>query len=152
MKILIGIIAVIILAIILYGKTNKDAEISKYMGKLEDIEENIKKLMAGNNAHGFLVIEVVETEDFIQFSGNDKGVQLDFPLVTKRQKELEIQFRECAKELNLQVIENKGTDGAIFLDIDLNGSPIEIAKAVKGMMTKIFGVGQNSALQFQLDI
>ena len=53
-------------------------------------------------------IEVVETEDFIQFFGNDKRVQFDFPLVAKRQKELEIQFSACAKELNLQVIENKG--------------------------------------------
>lgn len=152
MKIFIVIFAIIILGAFLLVRSKQNQEIPKIQGSLKELEENLSKLMGSNNDHAFLIIEVSGTEDFIQFSGNDKGVQLDFPLVTDRQKELEAQIRQSAKNKNLLIIENKGSDGSRFLDIDIDGSPSEITEISKGLLKNIYGVNESSILMFQLEI
>lgn len=152
MKILIVIFAIIILGVVLLVRSKQNQEIPKIQGSLKNIEENLSKLMSSNNDHAFLIIEVSGTEDFIQFSGDDRGVQLDLPLVTDRQKEMEAQIRQSAKNQNLVIIENKGSDGSRFLDIDIDGSPSEITEISKGLLKNIYGVNESSTLMFQLEI
>lgn len=152
MKILIVIFAIIILGAFLLVRSKQNQEIPKIQGSLKDLEANLSKLMGSNNDHAFLIIEVSGTEDFIQFSGDDKGVQLDFPLVTDRQKEMEAQIRQSAKNQNLAIIENKGSDGSRFLDIDIDGSPSEITEISKALLKSIYRVNESSTLMFQLEI
>ena len=152
MKILIFISAIIILGAFLFVRSKQSQEIPKTQGSLKNLEENLSKLMGSNNGHAFLIVEVSGTEDFIQFSGDDKGAQLDFPLVTDHQKEMEAQIRQSAKNQNLAIIENKGSDGSRFLDIDIDGSPSEIAEISKGLLVSIYGVNESTALMFKLEI
>ncbi len=152
MKIFIIILAVVILAIFIFGRSKKAAELQKIEGKLEDIEDSINKLMCSKNDHAFIIVKISDTDDFIQFSGDEKWVQLDFPLVTDRQKNLEDKFGKVARKWDLEVIENKGSDGTCFLDIDINGSPSEVSKVIEGVMKEVFGVDKNTGLEFQLNI
>ena len=152
MKIFIVIIAIIILGVFLLMRSKQNQEIPKIQGSLKDIEENLSKLMVSNNDHAFLIVEVFGTEDFIQFSRDHKGVQLDFPLVTDRQKKMEEKIRQSAKNQNIAIIENKGSDGSRFLDIDIDGSPSEIAEISKGLLKNIYGVNESTTLMFQLEI
>ena len=152
MKILIAISAIIILGAFLFVRSKQSQVIPKIQGRLKNLEENLSKLMGSNNGHAFLIVEVSGTEDFIQFSGDVKGAQLDFPLVTDHQKEMEAQIRQSAKNQNLAIIENKGSDGSRFLDIDIDGSPSEIAEISKGLLVSIYGVNESTALMFQLEI
>ena len=152
MKILIVVFAIIILGAFLLVRSRQNQEIPKIQGSLNELEEHISKLMGSNNDNAFLIVEVSGTEDFIQFSGDDKGVQLDFPLVTERQKEMEAQVRQNAKNQKLAIIENKGSDGSRFLDIDIDGSPSKIAEISKDLLMNIYGVNESSTLMFQIEI
>jgi len=152
MKILIVIFAIIVLGTFLLVRSKQNQEIPKIKGSLNELEENISKLMGSNNDNAFLIVEVSGTEDFIQFSGDDKGVQLDFPLVTERQKEMEAQIRQSAKNQNLAIIENKGSDGSRFLDIDIDGNPFKIAEISKDLLKNIYGVNESSTLMYQIEI
>lgn len=89
-------------------------------GRLREIEYYIHNLMSGDNDTAFLVIEISGTEDFIQFLKDEKGVQLDFPLVTDRQKQLEERVRQEALEQNLELLENNGTDGQKNVLLNVN--------------------------------
>lgn len=152
MKILIIICVCLIVALYLFLPSKKNKEIPKVHGNLKNIESYINKLMVSDNDNAFLIIRIAGTEDFIQFSGDDKGVQLDFPLITDRQKELESHFRQSAIKEGLKIIENKGSDGYLFLDIDIKGSPSEITKATGALLKRVFGVAESSMLEFQLEV
>jgi hypothetical protein len=68
-------------------EVEKVVNIPNITGWLREIEDYINTLMSGDNDTAFLVIEISGTEDFIQFLNDEKSVQLDFPLVTDRQKQ-----------------------------------------------------------------
>ena len=108
--------------------------------------------MKSTNEYAYLIIKIQDSEDFIQFTGDAKGVQLDLPLITERQKELETAFWHVSKDLNLKVVENKGSDGSRFLDIDLNGNAFEITNIVKIFIEKLFNVNSGTKLVFEYDI
>ncbi len=127
-------------------------EIPKIHGSLKDIETHLRKLMNSDNDYAFLIIEISGTDDFIQISGDKKSVQLDFPLATDRQKNLESKFKQIAKQHNLDVVNSNGTDGTRLLDINMHGSPSEVAKASIRFMKGLFGVSENTEIDFQLNI
>jgi hypothetical protein len=149
MKMLIIICAGIIITFIIFGCSKKVDESPKIQGKLKDIENHLNRLMASSSNYGFLIIEISGTSDFIQLSGDKKGVQLDFPLATDHQKSLEANIRQSAKVLNLEIIENKGSDGTRFLDIDLKSSPSEISKVTENLLKKVFKVSEATLFDFQ---
>jgi hypothetical protein len=121
-------------------------------GWLREIEDYINTLMSGDNDTAFLVIEISGTEDFIQFLNDEKSVQLDFPLVTDRQKQLAERLRQEALEQNLELLENNGTDGMQFLTIFLKGSWSEVAQSIESLLINIFGVNANTMLGFEMDV
>ncbi len=152
MKILIFIFVCLIVVLYLFLPSKKVKVIPKIQGNLKDIENYINRLMVSDNDNSFLIIGISGTEDFIQFSGDNKGVQLDFPLVTDRQKELESHFRQSAKKEGLKIIDNTGSDGSFFLDIDINGSSAEITKVISALLKRVFGVTESSTLEIQLGV
>jgi hypothetical protein len=151
MKIIIISIFVVLAIWFVVSCTKKSDDHGKIIGSLKDIENKINLLMNGNNEQSFLVIEISGTGDFIQFTGDKKGVQLDFPLLTENQKRMESKIRSIAKDQSLTVVENKGTDGNKFLDIDLNGTPAAVSKKIKSFLEKLFDVNDNTKLKFELN-
>ena len=152
MKIAITIIALVLILFFAFNFMRKSQDATTVVGNIDSIEDMINSLMNSSNEYSFLIIQINETEDFIQFTGGPGGVQLDFPLITERQKSLESDFRRVSIDLNLKVIENKGAEGDRFLDIELNGNPFEITEIIKKFIRNLFNVNSGSKLVFQYDI
>ena len=152
MKITLILIALILIAFFSFNFLSKSNDSATSIGNVENIENIIENLMKSTNEYAYLIIKIQDSEDFIQFTGDAKGVQLDLPLITERQKELETAFWHVGKDLNLKVVENKGSDGSRFLDIDLNGNAFEITNIVKIFIEKLFNVNSSTKLVFEYDI
>ena len=152
MKIIISIIVLILIVTIYSRIIRKPNSGTVTIGKSEIIETMIENLMKSTNKYRFLIITKHGSDDFIQFTGDNKGVQLDFPLVTERQKNQESAFRDTSAKLNLEVIDNQGSDGSSFLDINLKGNPSEISDTVKKFLGLLFDVDSNTKLEFTYDL
>jgi len=122
------------------------------MGTVDDIQTTIEKLMKSQKDDAFLIITIQGTEDFIQLTGDINGVQLDFPLITSRQNELETYFWKAAEDLDLKVVENKGSDGSRFLDIDINGNASNVSDLVKTFISNFLSVNRGTKLEFEVNI
>lgn len=96
----------------------------------------------------FLIIQVAGTEDFLQLTAAAQRAQISFPLITDRQRALEESLRKAAGELRLSLREAPGNDGSRFLDCDLSGTSQEVADACHGLLTRLFGVTDNTPLTF----
>lgn len=152
MKINLIILALILIAFLNLNFSKKPNNTVISIGNVDSIENIIENLMKSTSENAFLIIKIHGTDDFIQFTGDAKGVQLDFPLITDRQKNLESAFRSAGKDLNLKIIENKGSDGSSFLDIDINGNASEITNIVKKFIGKLFNANPSTKLEFEYDI
>jgi hypothetical protein len=97
----------------------------------------------------YLIIHVGGTEDFIQFTGDAKGVQINFPLVTDRQQLNGRKIKQVAAGLNLEFHETRGSDGSRFLDCDYLGSAEQVASICKDLLCKIYGVTDDTELIFE---
>jgi len=146
------IVAVILVAAFALLTRTTPGKTTTSSGATSDIQGHIENLMNSKNEYAFLIITVQGTLDFIQFTGNKSGVQLDLPLITERQKELKQSFKETAKALGLAVIENKGADGSDFLDINIHESSKEIAEISAIFMERLFNITSNSKLKFEYDL
>lgn len=133
-----------VLAWVLFGRAAAPAPIR---GTSSDLPKYLAALHSAPEG-AWLRVHVVGGEDFLQFSAGDGVVQMDLPVVTNRQKQVAGEYRRVAESLNLSVQETVGTDGSLFLDIDLGGSPSQMANAVKQMLTALYGVDGQTVLEF----
>ncbi len=122
------------------------------IGTIKDLKSTLENLMLSTKEDAFVIATINGTSDFVQFSGNTKNVQLDFPLITDRQKSMEARFRTTAREMNLKVIENRGTGGEVFLDIDLKGTAAEISVVAQSFMKRFLGINQDTRMEYKLNI
>jgi hypothetical protein len=104
--------------------------------------------MQSSAPDAFLVVTVRPTGDFVQFAAVAETVQLDFPLITARQREIQPSLEEVCAELGLIRTVNSGTDGSQFLDYDIAGSPEEIADTVRAILRRVFAVESDADLSF----
>ena len=152
LSIITVILAVILVAAFAWTTRTTPVKTTTSLGTTSDIQTHIDSLMNSKNEYAFLIITLKGTLNFIQFTGDKSGAQLDFPLITDRQKELKKTFKETANELGLNVIENKGADGSDFLDINIHDSSKEIAKISIIFMERLFNITPNSKLEFEYDL
>jgi hypothetical protein len=151
MKILIIIFALVLVSLAIFLLSSRPNDTATSVGSIDDIESNIEKMMRSSKQDAFLIVTVYGTSDFIQFTGDAKSVQLDFPLVTDEQKSMETAFRSVAKELNLNTVENRAGD-EIFLDIDIKGTAAEISIIAKALIIKLFMVNQNTKIEYEANV
>lgn len=103
------------------------------------LEDLVRRLMHSQQDGAFLIVGAGNSEDFLQMTGGPSGVQLDFPLLTDRQKSLDPRIRSVAAGQGLSIQENRGTDGSVFLDISIDGDAARIADACRRFMADVFG-------------
>ena len=115
------------------------------------MQAHIEGLMASPRQDSFLIVTVKGTEEFIQFTSDQTGVQLDFPIITARQRTKEQSFRETAKKQGLAVIESKGSDGSRFLDINIEGSPSEVSQVARAFVADFLDVTDDSDLEYKAE-
>jgi hypothetical protein len=120
-------------------------------GRSSDIKASLSRLMYSSSSveRDYLIIRVGGTEDFIQFTGDAKGVQIDFPLVTARQRSNERKIKEIAAGLSLEFRETRGSDGSRFLDCDYSENVEKVASVCRELLSKIYGVTDDTELIFE---
>ena len=131
------------------GRSTSQAGRRHQTQTLADLETYLAALMRSKHADAFLIVEVEGTLDFLQFTSNSSGVQLDLPLLTERQVALESKFRSIAQELALEIEENKGSSGDRFLDINLSGDASKIAATVEQVFGRLYAVDRETAIRFE---
>ena len=114
------------------------------------LEPHISRLM-GSTSQTFLIVHVADTKDFLQLTASPDGAQIDFPLITERQRALEPKIREAARELRLDFRETLGSEGSRFLDCDFAGTSQQIANACRTLLTRVFGISEDAPLVFESD-
>lgn len=120
-------------------------------GLVFEIPVFIERLMRSEDEHAFLTIQVAQSDDFLQLTGDKNGVQLDFPMITSRQRAHESKIRKAIASAHLAVCENYGTDGARFLDIDVEGSSQTVAAVCSKILREVFNVAGDTTLIFQYE-
>ncbi|MGA3282438.1 MAG: hypothetical protein ABSD50_15830 [Smithella sp.] len=148
LAIIVFVVILLIAFLFLYQPDNTEG----LVGTIKDLENYIGIMMLSTEKYAFVIATVKGTRDFVQFSGNTKNIQLDFPLITDRQKSMEAAFRTTAKEMDLKIIENQGTGGETFLDIDLKGTTAEISAVARTFMERFFGITQDTKIKYRLNI
>jgi hypothetical protein len=122
------------------------------MATISDLESYVDRLIrAAATDSAFLIVTVTGTEDFVQLIGDVDSVDLDFPLVTSRQIGFESKFRSIVEVEGYPLVENKGDDGARFLNVELPLSASEVARITEVFLNELFGVGQRTELDFEGD-
>jgi hypothetical protein len=148
LAIIVFVVIILIAFLFLYQPDNTE----DLAGTTKNLENYIGIMMLSAEKYAFVIATVRGTRDFVQFSGNTKNIRLDFPLITDRQKSMEAAFRTTAKEMDLKIIENRGTGGEVFLDIDLKGTTTEISVVARTFMERFFGITQDTKIKYRLNI
>jgi hypothetical protein len=117
-------------------------------GRIFDIRAYLDRLMR-SQAHAFLIINIAHSEEFLQLTGHAGGVQIDFPMVTPRQRSLEGKIRAVASREGLELVENYGSEGTLFLDINLNAELAEVTATCSKVLRQVFNVSGDVELFFQ---
>ena len=108
MKISIIIVFVLVLiGVFIYRFFKHSDNTATSIGSIDDLESHIEKMMKSTMTGAFLIVKVYGTSDFIQFSGSERNVQLDFPLVTDRQKSMEAAW--CTYQMGCWFFESLAT-------------------------------------------
>ena len=122
------------------------------MDNISQLESYIERLIRGSASDtAFLIITVSGTEDFVRLIAEGEGVELDFPLITGRQMSFEWKVRAIAECEGCSLVENRGDDGARFLDVELPADAAEVSRIVEVFMSELFGVGPHTELHFEGD-
>jgi hypothetical protein len=116
-------------------------------GDLRDLPDYFVALRNARSADAFLVLEVQQTGDFLQFTASSSLIELDMPLITQRQRDLEPMFRAAAHGLGLVVRVTAGSDGSQFLDIDLHGSTLDAADVASEFIVRLFDIKRDAAIR-----
>jgi hypothetical protein len=143
-------VGLIVLGVLLLAWVIWPRRTHRIQGTTAELEPRIARLMQ-SATQTFLIIQVARTKDFLQLTARSDSAQIDFPLITERQRALEPRIREAAEELRLDFHEKRGSDGSCFLDCDFRGTPSEIAQACRELLTRVFGISENATLLFESD-
>jgi hypothetical protein len=86
MKIFLIITVLVVFIFIGFLLFYRQDDTTVLVGTIKDLESSIEKMMISTKEDAFVIATIYGTDDFIQFSGNAKNVQLDFPQITDRQR------------------------------------------------------------------
>lgn len=120
-------------------------------GQIFDLARYIDRLMRSPDPYAYVIINVANTEDFMQLTGDASGVQIDFPQVTPRQRSFEEKIREVASREGLDVIENHGSTGELFLDLNVNGEWRAVAAICSKVLRDVYNLSGETELTFNHD-
>ena len=118
-------------------------------GRVFDLPRYVGRLMRSQNPRAYVVIGIAHSADFMQLSGDAGGVQIDFPQITPRQRSFEQRIREAASREGLEVLENYGSDGSLFLDLNVEGEWRAVAAVCSKLLRQVYSVSGEAELIFQ---
>lgn len=121
------------------------------MSETDELRDYVGRLTRADEDGAFLIVTVAGSEDFLQMLLCAGSVQIDFPLVTARQRGFESKIRATAESEGLTVEEVRGSDGSRFLDIYLAKDADAVLRACRAFLREVFGAGEGTRLEFKGD-
>ena len=121
------------------------------MSDAGELRDYVERLLSAPGDGAFLIVTVAGTEDFLQMLVCGEELQIDFPLVTARQRALEPKIRAVAGGEGLAVEEVSGSNGAHFLDMYLEKDARRVARVCRTFLREVFGAGEDAPLEFKGD-
>ena len=140
-------ILVVALSVLLVAWLFWPRRTARIRGPIAELESRIAHLM--RSPQTFLIVHVAGTKDFLQLTATPDLAQIDFPLITERQRELEPRIRQASAELGLDFRETHGSNGSRFLDCDLRGTPHDIARACRELLQRVFRATEGTRLVYE---
>lgn len=121
------------------------------MSDADKIRHYVERLMRAPGDGAFLVIAISGSDDFLQLTADAEGAQIDFPLITDRQRSLEPKIRLAAEGAGLPLVESESGGGDRFLDVNVEGSAAEVARICRVLLREVLGAGDDAELEFESD-
>jgi hypothetical protein len=90
-KLIVGVLLALGVAYLLFQTLPSPRPAEKVRGDLDTL---FRHVLDSDRPDSFLIVSVRNTEDFVQLVPIPGGAQMDFPLITERQKGFEIANRE----------------------------------------------------------
>lgn len=154
---LLTVIALVILIVVAWRYLNPrprrsdDLPLSEFHeGCLDDLDRHLAQLMSPSTHWETLVVEIVGTEDFFQYSTDKTVLQLDLPLVTERQKELQPLAETVLRDLGQEPYITKASLGDGFLDCDLKGTRRDHTAVSMAFAKRVFAISEETPVTFNL--
>lgn len=142
------ILASVVLVFLVWAIMPRSKIVKK--GGFSNLEHQFNCLINGQPKVRNLIVEVNGTSDFIQFSHFRDHVQVDFPLVTERQKSLRDKYQGEVQKMGYSAEISKGSDGASFLDFDVPADPGNVAEICATLLKRTFELTGNEKLKMVL--
>jgi hypothetical protein len=146
--IVVVVLIVLLVVLVVVSSRNSSQGLSMATGTLRDLEFYTSHLQEANNSRAFLIVTLDGSPDFLQMKYVDGEFELDFPLVTDRQKSLEEKIRRLYEEHDYKIVENPSTSGHTFLDVYFNSRAILVETASE-VFREVFGATAESSIKFQ---
>ena len=108
----------------------------------------LDSLRRSGRLDAYLIIQVRDTPDFLQFCAAYGRMEIDLPQITARQEALAPALRQVAAAHGLSVRESVGSNGGRFLDVDVGAADPNTAHVVRQLLADLFGVGEDTPLEF----
>lgn len=140
------IIIIVVIVLLIYIFIPRKKIISN--GKFVDVVDKFNVLLNSQPSVTSLIITIKGKEDFIQFSRDSKKVEMDYPLVTERQKNNENKYKDICSQIGLELRETTGSDGSLFLDADVSSEPEVLAAITKKIFSSVFGATDDTKLKY----
>ena len=154
---LLSVIALVILGVIAWRYLNPKPSPSEdlpiddlHEGTLADLDWYLAKLMSTSTPWECLVVRIVGTEDFFQYSTDKTELQLDLPLITDRQKELQPLAESVLREFGQEPYITKASLGDRLLDCDLKGTRHDYTTVSMAFAKRVFGIVDETPVTFDL--
>lgn len=135
--------------LLLQGCTNSESEQMQVRDDFFQLVRAFEGLTGSSAPDAFLVVTITATQDFLQFTAGPESVQLDFPLITDRQREARPRLERVCAELGLIPTIQPGSDGSEFLTYDIEGTPVEIATIVRILFERVYDVVSGDELTYE---
>ena len=109
----------------------------------------LRELVAAENPEAALIVSVVGSPDFIQFSAQDRFIDIDFPMGTSRQQQLRPQIEAAGAALGVSRKIVVGADETGALDYTIIEGPQVAADVAAGFLQRVLEVTHSTPLTFQ---
>ena len=142
------IIIIVLLAITYLVRPKRPV---KVIGSFSDLSELLRDLMTANNPKASLIADFMDSPHFIQFSGDEHGIQVSMPLLTKAQISTKADLEKVCLNAGFASEINARRDGSQAVGCHIKGNPEKVISTIEKITAKVFDVKKDDSVKFTLE-
>ena len=124
---------------------------NRSIGELADLDKHISSLLSGTTPWSVLTVEMINTDDAIQFSPDYNTVRIDCPLRPGSKYPLETVEARIYESVGLKPGHFDAGEGREFINAYVTGEPAKIARIGVELASKLFGQSGTAPTRFVLE-